>query len=253
MLEAIKTMINWIQLYYADGFFLILAMISYIYLFVTSKKVRVRFLLPISMIVFCLINPLLYKLVFEHTIYWRLLWMIPDAIIIAVAITAVIKRCNNDGIKLLVLGAVTVLIMAKGTNAFVHGNFTKVQNWVKLPQATLEVCDTIRTISSNPKVLLPRTLYSDVRQYAPEIEMMYGRNADGYIYWCPPECLLTVWQMERREPDFDVIFKQAGLSDCDFVVLEEAKAMAVDPAILELYQYTEIARTSGYVIYQNQM
>lgn len=251
MLDAIKTMINWFQAYFADGFFLILAIPSYIYLFITSKNVRVRLLLPIAMVVFCLINPLLYKLVLEKTIYWRLFWMIPDAIIIAIAVTSLIKRCNSDWLKLVILGGMTVLIMAKGTNAFVYGNFTKVQNWVKLAGSTVTVCDTIREIETSPKVLFPRSLYCEVRQYAPEIEMMYGRNGDGYIYWCPPECLLTIWQMENREPNFAFIFKQAGLSDCDFVVLEEAKAVVVDSGILEQYQYTEVARTSGYVIYYN--
>lgn len=249
MLEAIKTIVSWFQAYYADGFFLILAMISYIYLFVNSKNVRVRFLLPIAMIVFCVINPVLYKLVLEEVIYWRLFWMVPDAIIIAVAITSVIKRCSKDWLKLLILAVMTVLIMANGTNAFVYGNFTKVQNWVKLPEATVVVCDTIRAMEENPKVLLPRTLYSDVRQYAPEIEMLYGRNADGYIYWCPPEYMFILWQMDKPTPDFDFIFKQASRFSCDFVVLEEIKA--ADPAIPELHQYTEAARISGYVIYHN--
>lgn len=249
MLEAIKTMVNWFQAYYADGFFLILAILSYIYLFIASKNLRIRFLLPIAMIVFSIINPILYILLLKETVYWRLFWMVPDAIIIACAVTSLIKQCKWDWLKLLLLAAMTVLVVGKGTNAFVHGNFTKVQNWMKLSQATIEVCDTIQEIETNPKVLLPQGLYSEVRQYAPEIEMMYGRNADGYIYWCPPECTLTVWQMRQREPDFDFIFRQAGLSLCDFVVLEDTRV--VDPVIPQTYQYEEVARISGYIIYYN--
>lgn len=249
MLDAIKTMVNWFQLYYADGFFLILAVLSYIYLFVTSKNIRVRLLLPIGMIIFCLINPILFKLVLEKTIYWRLFWMIPDAIIIAAAVTSLIKRCSNEWLKLVLLGVMTVLIMLKGTNAFVHGNFTKVQNWVKLPQATVNVCDTLLEIDTDVKAVFPQILYSEIRQYAPEIEMMYGRNADGFIYWCPMEALLTRWQIEQVVPNYEIVFEKAILGDCNFVVVQETKA--ADAEILSSYQFEEVARTSGYIIYYN--
>lgn len=249
MLDAINTMWFWFQLYYVDGIFLIGAVLSYLYLFIINKDMRYRLLYPVGMVVFCLVNPLLYVLIFNKVIYWRLFWMIPNAVITAAAVTALIKRCKKDVVKVVILGIVTVFVVLQGKNVFLHGNFTKVQNWVKLPDSTLEVCDTIRSIDSDAKVVLPRVLYSDVRQYAPEIEMMYGRNADGFIYWCPPEAQYTYWRMEKEVPDYRLIFEQAELSKCNFVVVEMHKEAAAD--IVQQYGYAEAARTTAYIIYYN--
>lgn len=247
MAEAIATMRFWFQLYYGDCFFLILAAFSYIYLFFAKKDLRGRFLLPIAMIIFCVINPVFYLVIFKETVYWRLFWMFPDAIIIACAVTSFIKCWKSDWIKLILVGIATVAIIVNGKNVFVHGDFQIVKNWVKLSEATVSVCDTIRAMDADPKVLFPRSLYSEVRQYAPEIEMMYGRNADGFICWCPPECLLTIWNMNHKEPNYDFIFKQADLSKCNFIVLEDGNV--VQPEILTRYQFEDVSRMDGYVIY----
>lgn len=247
MANAIATMRFWFELYYGDCFFLLLAIISYMYLFLAKKDLRGRFLLPIAMILFCIVNPVLYIVIFEETVYWRLFWMFPDAIIIACAMTSFIKRWKSDWMKLILVVVATAAIIINGKNMFVHGNFEIVKNWVKLSEATVSVCDTIKAMDSDPKVLFPRSLYSEVRQYAPEIDMMYGRNADGFISWCPPECLLTIWHMNHKEPDYNFVFKQAGRSKCDFVVLEEASA--IQPEIPLQHQYEEVSRVDGYVIY----
>lgn len=249
MFDAIETMWFWFKLYYVDGIFLIAAILSYLYLFVSSRDLRMRFLYPIAMIVFCLVNPLLYKVIFSKAIYWRLFWMIPNAVVIAAAVTSLVKRCNKDWMKIAILFVMTLFVVTQGKNVFVHGNFVKVENWVKLPAETLEVCDVIRSIDGEAKAVLPRVLYSDVRQYAPEIEMMYGRNADGFIYWCAPESQYTYWRMEKEAPDYRLIFEQAQLSKCNFVVVELHKP--AEQAVAEQYGYSEAARTSAYIVYYN--
>lgn len=249
MLEAIKTMTNWFQLYYADGFFLVLTIVSFIYLFITSKNLRMRFLLPIAMLVFCVANPILYILVLKRVIYWRLFWMVPDAIIIACAFVSILKRIKNEWIKLLLILGLTILIMGNGTNAFVHGNFSKVENWVKLPQAVVEICDFIQETDPDAKVIFPRSLYSDVRQYAPEIEMLYGRNADGFIYSCPLSYMFVKWRMDKEAPDFYYIFEHAKEYRCKFVVVEEQRISDLSAPIS--YEYEEAARISDYIIFYN--
>lgn len=250
MLDSIKTMISWMQLYYADLFFLILTIVSYIYLFITNKKLRVRLLLPVGLIFFCVVNPVLYFVVLRRTVYWRLFWMIPDAMILATAAVSILKRCKKDWLKLLLLLAMTAVVVSKGSNVFINGNFTKVENWAKLPQQTLDVCDAILELDDTPKAIFPRVLYSEVRQYAPEIEMMYGRNADGFIYSCPMDCLLTRWQVEQIEPDYDFVFSQATRFSYNIVVAMESKP-ASDEFLMK-YQFEEAARTSGYIVYFNR-
>ncbi len=250
MIESMNNIKYWFSLYYADGAFLIMAMIACLYLFVRCKDIRVKLLCPVIMIVFCVVNPILHKFVYSGIIYWRLFWMIPDAIIIALAITIFIRNCNKNWGKMLLLAIMIILIVVNGTNAFLYGGFVKTENWEKLPQPTLAVCDMILEVDDDPKGIFPRGLYSNVRQYAPQIEMMYGRNAENFIGWCGMECMLTYWRMEKDVPDYDFIFRQADIASCDFVVIEEAKAAAAE--IPGQYQYAEIGRTQGYVIYYNE-
>lgn len=253
MVEAINQIKQWYQLYYGDGIFLVMAIVSYLYMFVHCKEIRVKFLYPIALIVFCIINPVLYKILFSGIIYWRLFWMIPDAIIIAAAVTGFVKNCSRNWEKMFVLAVVMVLILVKGTNVFLHGNFTKVQNWEKVSEATESVCDILLEQDDNPKGIFPSTLYCEVRQYAPEISMMYGRNAEGYIFYYDEnkdaEYWDTCWQMEAESPDFDLIFSSAQMYGYNFVVVLEFKA--ADEAVANQYSYRELARTSGYVIYYN--
>lgn len=250
MLDAVKTMVSWMQLYYADLFFLLLSIVSYIYLLITNKKLRVRFLLPVGLILFLVINPVLYLLVYSKTVYWRLFWMAPDAIIIAAAASSLLKKCRFELLKLAVLVVMTLVIVLKGSNVFIRGNFTKVENWTKLPQQTLDVCDAILELDDTPKAIFPQVLYSEVRQYAPEIEMMYGRNADGFIYSCPMDCLLTRWQVEQVEPDYDFIFQQASRFSYNIVVAMESKPAPAE-ALLK-YHFEEAVRTPGYIVYFNR-
>uniref|UniRef100_UPI004057BE32 hypothetical protein n=1 Tax=Agathobacter sp. TaxID=2021311 RepID=UPI004057BE32 len=250
MIESINNIKYWFLLYYADGIFLLMAIVACLYLFVCRKDIRVKLLYPVALIAFCLVNPILYKFVYSRTIYWRLFWMIPNAIIIALAITVFIRRRNKNWQKFFVLLLMVLMIVNTGTNAFVHGGFVKVENWEKLPASTLSVCDTIREIDATPRALFPKSLYSYVRQYAPDIEMAYGRNADLHIGWCGMECMLTFWHMENEVPNYDFIFRQAVAFSCDIVVLEEHKPIEISIPIQ--YGYAEAARTDGYVIYYNE-
>ena len=176
--------------------------------------------------------------------------MIPDVMILAAAAVSLIKRCKREWLKLGLLAAMTLVIIFMGSNVFEHGTFTRVENWVKLPKATVEVCDAILELDNTPKAIFPQVLYSEVRQYAPEIEMMYGRNADGFIYSCPMDCLLTRWQVEQVEPNYDFIFFQATRFSYNIVVAMESKPAKEE--LLAKYQFEEAVRTSEYIVYYNK-
>ena len=68
MEAAMNEITYWYQQYYGDGFFLMMAMVCYIYLYAHEKKERKRFLYPAALLVFCVANPLLYFLVFHQII-----------------------------------------------------------------------------------------------------------------------------------------------------------------------------------------
>ena len=84
--SAIFSQMNdWLKLYYYDSGHWLLAAMSYLYLFASSKGIRRKLIWPTVLLVFLLMNPILYAKLYEGTRYWRWFWMIASAPVIAAA------------------------------------------------------------------------------------------------------------------------------------------------------------------------
>ena len=251
MLSAVQTVIDNIQMYYADGIFLTLAFFSYIYLFAHVKSLRWKFLLPIALIAFCIVNPILYRYVFHRIIYWRLFWMIPDAIIIAAAVVYMLKTTDKLWYKILLCSMFVCFVLIKGTNVYKNGGFELIQNPHKVSSATAMVCTQMLAVSEHPKCVAPRELYCEIRQYNGDIEMLYGRNADGYISALDDQDIrkLVSIEMDSETPNYDFILSAAVDEDVTFVIVHEEKRIVEQ--ILEKYGYDEIGAGQGYVVYSS--
>lgn len=250
-MEGVLSAIDgWFRAYYADGIFLLYALISYIYLFIKCKELRKKFLLPIAIILLVVLNPILYKYIYSKIIYWRLFWMIPNGIITAAAMTVFIKSQKETWKKFAVLAIMFLLVIIGGTNTFHYGNFSLVKNWEKISVETKTICDIMLEKDDSPRVIVPAGIFSEVRQYAPEISMMYGRNAHGYITYIDETARNVFGTTEQEQPDYHYVLSKAVELAYNFVVVVENKG--IDPIILEQYGYEEIERTLGYIIYYNE-
>lgn len=247
MTEAMNNIIAWYSDFYGDGFFLTVAMAAYVYLFVYHKESRRRFLYPLALLVFCIVNPVLYYTIYKNIIYWRLFWMIPDGVIIAWAITLLVRDCGKKWEKAAVLVFVCGIVLIKGTSVYKNGEFTTWQNPEKVAQEVVDVCDIMLGIEEEPRCILPQTLYCEARQYSGDIKMMYGRNVNGYIVWQSQEQMDMFYNMESEAPDFNYILSQAQAMGYDFVVTYDRNVISDD--ILSQYQYYEAGCVDGYRIY----
>lgn len=247
MLSAFDTIVTWFKLYYADGVYLALAAVAYLYLFVYYKEYRGRFLYPIGMIVFCILNPLLYDILFYRIAYWRLFWMIPDTLIIAIAITHMIKNSNRKLEKFFVLLIFSGVIIGLGKNVYEEGEFGFVENWYKLPGEVKDVCDIMLEESSEPRCILPSSLFCEARQYSGEIQMMYGRNVQGFILGASETQKGIFTEMEKETPDYAYILETAINEDYDFLVTPKEKE--INEEILSDCNYYKLGETKKYIIY----
>ena len=247
MKDAVTQIIFWYKEYYADGFFLILAICAYIYLFVHEEKIRKKMLYPVAMLVFCILNPVLYYKVFKDIIYWRLFWLIPDAIMIAYAVTMMVRASKKTMEKIMVLLFVCGVIVIKGTNVYTNGGFTVRQNLEKVSESVVQVCDVMLEMEEEPRCILPGPLLSEARQYSGSIKSAYGRNAFGYILAMPQEQWDIYQEMEKETPDFDYILGKAVERNYTFVVTYDRHV--IEEEILLKYNYYEKACVAGYRIY----
>ncbi|MCI8465152.1 MAG: hypothetical protein HFI63_04745 [Lachnospiraceae bacterium] len=247
MKDAMSQITYWYEQYYGDGFFLVMAMASYLYLFAYEKTLRKKLLYPVALLVFCIVNPLLYFLVFHQIVYWRLFWVIPDALIIAYALTKLVQACRKTADKLILMFFVFVFVLFKGTNVYQNGEFPLIKNVEKVSKPVEEVCDFMLELEASPTCILPEPFLCQARQYSGEIRSMYGRNVQGYIMDASEEQWGTYLEMESGMPDFELIFRRASEFGCKFVVTYERNV--VEENVLSMYNYQEVGNVSGYRIY----
>ena len=247
MLDTCKAIYGVIREYYGDLIYLIMAAVAYIYLFIRAKDIRNKLLLPVAMIMFVVVNPVLYMFIFKDIIYWRLFWMFPDALIIAIAFTFAMRDKLKVWIKILVALAFFCAIIYSGKNVYKVDAFEKTSNAYKLPRETCEVGKILLDNDDHVKCIAPRQLYSTLRMYSADIELLYGRNADGYISVMPDKYKRISTQMDAAVTDYNVILSQAIYDRCNYVVTLIQKPIGED--ILDRYSFSEIARTASFIVY----
>lgn len=247
MQNSVNSIIQWMYQYYGDAIFLIMAAFSYIYLYVHGREWRVKLLYPTALVAFCIVNPVLYYFVFKRIIYWRLFWMLPNILVIAVTVTKLVQASDKRVEKGIIIALFAALIVIKGTNVFKNGVFIEIQNWQKVSKETKEVCDLLLAQDGNPKCVMPSALFSEVRQYSGDIEMMYGRDAHGYIIGTGELQKSVNAELDSDAPNYSYVLdtiKQEGYS---YLITYSNKP--VDELILNEYGFTEVARTGQYISY----
>ncbi|MBO4862853.1 MAG: hypothetical protein J5517_00660 [Eubacterium sp.] len=249
MQDIMYQMYEWILVYYGDGLILIMAIVSFIYLFVHDKNIRNSIIFPSLFIVFLLLNPFLYQYFFGSR-YWRYFWTIPSALIISLFVIRLIEKSKNRIYKISVFAAAVLLTSVLGTNVYLKGSFVKIENPYKISQSTCEVCNAILEIDKAPKcILATETLYTEARQYSGDIRLLYGRDVEGYIIGTTEEIKNIHLMMESEKPDYNYILSMASSEECDIIVNVEEKP--IDDKLASEYGYKFMKSTNGYNIYYN--
>ena len=251
MIEVIEyynqVIADWIQAYYADGVFLLLAIVAFIYLYVSCKELRYKFLLPVFLMLFIAVNPILYTYIFRRIIYWRLLWMFPTAILVATAIVVLLKKMSKLWMKWGLLLFATAFIITQGEYMFSDDVFARRSNWEKLSQETIDVCDIILGLDESPRAIIHSDINTEVRQYAPKIELMYGRDSKWYIRGIGQSEYDIYYQIEKEPLDCRYVLWRARQENVNFIVVEVSKEM--QNSICNIFGYKEVARTLNHIVY----
>ena len=248
-----KEIIGWLQKYYKhdDGIFLLLAVIAFAYLFITQKKLRYKFLLPIALMMFIVLNPIIYRYVFLGIAYWRLFWIFPGTLLIAIAVVMLMKKVKRPWFRYGILGMATAVILICGNNVFKMGGFYTRSNWERLSDETIAVSDILLSMDESPRVIIHSGINTEIRQYAPEIEMMYGREATyhglHFIRDPEPTALSVYLAFEKSPKDFEHVLQVAVEEGYGFIVVKSDAP--IDAALLSQYGFSEVGRTENHIIY----
>lgn len=249
MIEAMNIVEKYLSRYYGDFAIFALTIIAFIYLLITNKNDRWRMLIPTGFIFICIVNPLLVFFMGGEYYYWRLFWILPNGIIIALGITKLIKSTRKILLKCIVLVVGVCTILGLGSNSFITSKYTKTDNAYKISQEAIDVCTIMLSVDDNPRCVAPKELLAEIRQYSGDIEMMYGRNVQGYINgleeYDNEKIIYT--EMSTKDPDYNKIFACSEYSDYNFVITNIDKEATDDEQ--EMSGYFEVGRTEKQIVY----
>lgn len=240
---------DWIRAYYADGTFLLLAIMAFIYLYVSCKELRYKFLLPLFVMLFITVNPILHMYIFRRIVYWRMLWMLPTTVLIGTAVVVLLKLINKICLKWALLLIFVAFVVSQGKYMFANGVFSPRNNWEKVSQETIDVCDIMLNLDDEIKAVVPtEELLSEMRQYAPDISLIYGRNAVGfirYMEWYYKDLYTSI-----NNAEYEYVLLTAINNEVNVVVVPSDKEIEI--GFLNKYKYEEVGRTARYIVYYNE-
>ncbi len=248
--SAIFSQMNdWLKLYYYDSGHWLLAAMSYLYLFASSKGIRRKLIWPTVLLVFLLMNPILYAKLYEGTRYWRWFWMIASAPVIAAAFMRLVKTSPKNAEKLVVFCSILVLIVKTGSFAYDDGSYYGTENLYKIEPETALVGEIILSVEPSPNCICPAPLCYRIRQYSGDIEQLYGRDAAWYIVEPTKQQRDMFATMLSKEPDYDWILKEAQDASCNIIVTRKENAIPITD--LTSYGFELAGESTVYYIYHS--
>lgn len=233
--------------YIGDGAFFGMALISCVFLFITSQKDRKRIVYPILISVVAAMNPLSIWLLFSNVSYWRFLWMIPDGVLIGIFFVKMIKVCRLKKELVAAFVSFMLILMISGTYVYGEGHFTKARTPDKLDRGVKAVCDIMLEVDDHPRAIMRDKYLCEVRQYSGDIELYYGRNIHWYITYHDWTHEYYFKQMESRNPDYDKLLKLCIDEDLNFIVTYANRAIPEN--VLEEYGFREVTEKDNSIIY----
>ncbi|MFA9376827.1 MAG: DUF6056 family protein [Lachnotalea sp.] len=228
----------------------LLLIISIIAMLIKEKKYENRhFAYYIITLLIIIFSPPIAVIFSNHFIgsdvYWRVFWLVPTVIVIAFVATKLIEKIGKKSKQRLSIFTIIILIMVGGTCVYHSGNFTKSTNSYKIPQEAVDICKMVEQ-EGTIKIVVPETIVSYIRQYNPNIRLMYGRNmgkdvtkGDRYEF---------LMQLNSTDPDIEFIAEFARDKKCDYVVFENI-SNGIEG--MENYGYELFGNTEHYTIFKN--
>lgn len=198
------------------------------------------------------INPIVYFLIgqkFLSGVYWRLFWVIPVVITIAVVLTELVMHIKKEMLRIVIAFIICIVIAKVGVCVFRGGTYQVAENEYQIPQSAVSISDIILEHSEgqNVKVVVPNEMVTFVRQYTSKVQLLYGRNIWGFINTATVEQREVYEAMNAEELDLEMLFEKAVYLGGNYIVfnINERKL----PDDMETYGYQYIGEYENYEVY----
>jgi len=241
---------------FAGNFFLIFWVLSLVYLFFADKEKRRILVYPSILAGVLIINPVLYRYVWSKVFdyaYWRAFWMLPILPVIATAIVTLMGKCRKGSLKILtVIGCVALCAL---TGTFIYKDrFVFRQNYYKIPTASVDVANALLALDREPRAVVDHSLFCYIRQYSPDIHLLYGRDAWGFIDVIGDRPYGVYQQMKEPQPDLHYVHDQMKDLGYEYLVLLPSQIPQYKPENAKGYKasfYMDSLKKAGFQYLEN--
>ena len=246
--------------YIGNGRYFAFAIASLLFLFVTSKRIRPRLVYPILVTLAVIATPWLYHYVFNRDAYWRVFWMFPGAVLIALFCVRLIQTCENVSERIAMTVFLMLILFFLGTSMYSAERtrpdgskeriLTEVTNPEKVSNGAKRVADILLAIEDSPKVASRKKYVYELRQYSSKILLYYGRDIDGFVIPIKKD---DEWRhevhkgLESTSPDYNTILRICDVSGYNFLIT--SSTYRINEALLDKHGYREVAVLDGSAIY----
>ncbi|MCR5755447.1 MAG: hypothetical protein K6G30_11640 [Acetatifactor sp.] len=235
--------------YMGTGLTVIWFMVAWFYLLFMEKRkpIRIMFVYVPGLVLLVFFNPLFYGILqsfIGEEIYYRLLWLVPFSVVIALAAVHLYKRLAEKKRYLFAL-MVTVLIMISGSYIYSNPFFRKAENIYHVPQSVVDICDSIQVEGREVMAVFPAELVQYVRQYSPVICMPYGRDTTVPGWKKYKEINIVI---NEEEIDAQLLCQLAKEETCHYIILKQEQQINGNMAS---YDYELFKQIEGYDIYKD--
>ena len=246
--------------YIGNGRYFAFAIASLLFLFVTSKRIRPRLIYPILVTLAVIATPWLYHYVFNRDAYWRVFWMFPGAVLIALFCVRLIQACENVAERIAMTVFLVFILFFLGTSMYSAERtrpdktkeriLTEATNPEKVSNGAKRVADILLAIEESPKVVSRKKYIYELRQYSSKIQLYYGRDIDGFVI---PITKDDKWRhevhkrLESSSPDYNRILRICDVSGYNLLIT--SSTYRINETLLDKHGYREVAILDGSAIY----
>ena len=291
MIDNIKDVFRIITQYMGSGFYVIFYVVALVWLFITEKdRIRRLILcyLPLALLLIYLC-PVYYRIYVlkldSHGTYYRNLWLLPMTVTIAYAACRLLAllwqrflgkkagnkagtvntdATNNDATKIgaeslgTVLRIISAVIMCVilalcGSFAFGTGTSARAENPYHIPDYCIELCDRMEQDipGVNVYACVPLEMLFYIRQYDPDINLVYGRDAAEPVWGYYNETYEAYELAEKL--DWEQVLtltrdSSLGVGVVTYFVVPADRNMSSDP---ELSGLQKIVESGNYILYMD--
>ncbi len=238
-----------LQAYLLKAPYTIAALVAAIYLWIFHRELRWKVLFPLLTVMVIICTPWGYQYCLGR--YFRLFWMFPRGIIIAMAAADLFRRFKNQWIRLIALIAAGALIFFTGASWFSDKTVKPAYTAYKIDQGLPELCDLMLEENPHPKAVFTGPWAPlMVRQYSSDVELLWGRNAFGWIMPISAEAkaVYSAWNTDPH--DWKSLFAYAKENGYDYIGTT-TKGKKVKNAAKE-NGYKIIAEAGDYYLFANK-